>query len=368
MVRGDPLGAQADIPPDGAGEQVRVLEHDAEMAAQVGRVEFADVDAAHADRPALHIVEAQQGADQGSLARAGVAHNSEGLAGTDAEAHVAQHPVLALVGEPYLVELDRLRAGGKGPENRRRGDFDLRIEQAEDALGRSRGRLQKVVLLAQVLDGPEKPHAELEKRHQHAGRRGAFPDAEATIGEHQPQPEHGKELHRRKEPAVRDDGVLEGFHMGAIDPLELLRALPLAVEELEDRHAGQVLLEISVDACDGHADTAIALAGLAAERDGHYHHGRQDGCQRAGQRRVEFQHHREDKGQHEHIAENGDEARGQQFVESIHVGGDAGQHAPYGGAVIERQVEALKVRHQVAAQGEHGLLSGPLHEVGLREV
>ena len=54
----------------------------------------------------LHIVEAQQQIGQRGLAGAGMADNGDGLAGLNREADVLQHPFLAVVGEPDLVEFD----------------------------------------------------------------------------------------------------------------------------------------------------------------------------------------------------------------------------------------------------------------------
>ena len=50
------------------------------MAAQLQRVEIAHVDAADPDAAPLHVVEAQQQADERGLAGAGVAHHGDGLA------------------------------------------------------------------------------------------------------------------------------------------------------------------------------------------------------------------------------------------------------------------------------------------------
>ncbi len=62
--------------------------------------------AANADDAALHFVEAQQQTGNGGFASAGVADHRDGFAGLDAEADVAQHPVLIFIGEPDVVEFD----------------------------------------------------------------------------------------------------------------------------------------------------------------------------------------------------------------------------------------------------------------------
>ena len=90
---GDPVGAEADVLLDRAGEQERILQHDAEAAAQIVEIHVADVDAVDADRALLHVVEAQQQRDDRGLAGAGVADDGDGLAGFDGEGDVAENPV-----------------------------------------------------------------------------------------------------------------------------------------------------------------------------------------------------------------------------------------------------------------------------------
>ena len=59
---------------------------------------------------------------------------------------------------------------------------------------------------------------------------------------------------------------------------------------------------------------------------------------------------------------------GEQVVEHVDVGGDARHQAADRIAVVEGDVEPLQVRHQLAAQIEHGELAGVLHQVRLREL
>ena len=56
----DAGGAEADIGFDGAGEEERILEDDAELAAQILQLDFADVDAVEKDLAALNVVEAEK--------------------------------------------------------------------------------------------------------------------------------------------------------------------------------------------------------------------------------------------------------------------------------------------------------------------
>ena len=68
---------------------------------------LADVDAVDAEcARASDVVEPHQQVDERGLARAGRADHADPLAGLDVERHVAQHVLLAVVGEPDVVELD----------------------------------------------------------------------------------------------------------------------------------------------------------------------------------------------------------------------------------------------------------------------
>ena len=71
--------ARADVVGDRAGEQMHVLQHEAEEPAQIVERQIADVDAVHQDPPARHVVEAQQQVDERRLAGAGRADDADAL-------------------------------------------------------------------------------------------------------------------------------------------------------------------------------------------------------------------------------------------------------------------------------------------------
>ncbi len=82
---------------------------------------------------------------------------------------------------------------------------------------------------------------------------------------------------------------------------------------------------------------------------------------------VHLQHDADDAGEHEDVFEDRDHAGGEHFVQRVDVGGDAGDQAADGILVVEADVHALQMAEDLAAQIEHHLLPGPLHEVGLQE-
>ena len=83
---------------------------------------------------------------------------------------------------------------------------------------------------------------------------------------------------------------------------------------------------------------------------------------------VHSDHDGDDAGQHEDILENRDHAGGKHFVERVDIGGDAGYQAAYRVPVEKPDVHVLQMAENLAAEIEHHLLSGPLHEVGLDEL
>ncbi len=363
-----PGGPEANILGDGSGEQMRVLQNHAEIAAQVFDFEIADVDAADANRAALHFVESQQQAGEGGFPRAGVAHHGNGLARFDAEADVVQDPIFAVVGEPHVVEFHGCGRLRKGHGLSGRLDLNRGVQQLEHALGRGHGRLHDVVLFAQILDGAEKSHAVLEEGHHHADLESAAAHAESAVSQQQRQSQHSEKLGDGIEPAVGDDGVLVSFHVIAIDLLEFGAAARLAIEELQDGDAADMLLQIRIDAGDGHANPPIALLHGAPELHGHQHHQRHHRQQERGHARTQFEHRYDDEAQHQQVAQDHQQAGGEQLVKRVHVGGDARDQAAHRIVIVEGKVQSLQARHHFAPQVEHGFLPHPLHDELLAEV
>ena len=74
------------------------------------------------------------------------------------------------------------------------------------------------------------------------------------------------------------------------------------------------------------------------------------------------------EGEGEEVVDDGEDAGGEHFVDGVDVGGEAGDEAADGVRVEEADVHALHVAEDLAAQVEHDLLAGPLHQVGLDEL
>ncbi len=89
--------------------------------------------------------------------------------------------------------------------------------------------------------------------------------AEAAAPDDQRNGDGGEQIDGRIVERVGEDGVFEGDHVLAVDVFEVVVGALLAVEELHHAHAADVLLGEAVDAGDGGADAAEALADVVAE-------------------------------------------------------------------------------------------------------
>ena len=185
----DGFGAQADVGFERAGEEERVLQHDAELAAQFLHVQFANVDAVEQDLAALDVVEAQQELNGGGFAGAGVADDGDGLTGLDAEGDVAQDPIVfagigaAVIGEPDVAKFDFAAHEAEGASAAGDVGGQRLVEQREDALGGGHGRLQDVEFVAEVLNGLEEALRVLHEGDQHADRDRAGERSQAAVPE-----------------------------------------------------------------------------------------------------------------------------------------------------------------------------------------
>ena len=243
-----------------------------------------------------------------------------------------------------------------------------RVQQFEDALGAGHGRLQDVVLVAQVLDGPEKALRVLDEGDGGACRHQPAQSHAAALVEDDGHRHRTQEFHRRIKEAVRQDGVLVGFHVGGVDLFELAEAEIFMVEKLEHAHAGDVFLQVSVDARDGDANSPVGFAHGAAKRAGDHHDNGKYGEGEERQLVVHLQHDHHDGDQGEDIAENSHHAGGEQVVQHIHVRSDPRHQPAHGVAVKEAHLQALEVRKKLLAQVVHHALPHHLHGERLRKL
>ena len=88
LLIGGAGAAEGDVFADGSGEEGRLLEDDADLAAQGLQGGAADVDAVDQDAAGGRVVEAREQVDDGGFAGAGGAEQGDHLAGLDVEVDI----------------------------------------------------------------------------------------------------------------------------------------------------------------------------------------------------------------------------------------------------------------------------------------
>ena len=268
-----------------------------------------------------------------------------------------------------MIELNAIRSVA-GDRMRGAHDLRLRIHELEDALASRHCRLQDVVFVAQILDRPPEAQRELREHDEHAdGDRGRqMQHAETAAPDDERDGDRRKKIDRGVIERVGKDRVFEGDHVLAVDGFKVLVGALFAVEELHHAHAGDVFLRKAVDARNGGAHAAIALAHVVAEDARDDENQRQHGEGQQRQPPTDGEHDSGHDGEHEEVVHDGQNAVGEHVVDGVHVGGEARDQAADGMNVKEADMHALHVAEDVAAQIEHDLLAGPLHQVNLDEL
>ena len=103
LIRGVQL-AVADVVGHGSGEQMGILQHNAQRTAQGVLCDVLHVDAVVGDNALLHVVEAVDEVGDGGLARTGRAHKGDLLPGFGEQGHIVEHRLFPVVGEGHVVK------------------------------------------------------------------------------------------------------------------------------------------------------------------------------------------------------------------------------------------------------------------------
>src|SRR5216684_3882987 len=175
--------AEPDVRFNGAGKKKGILEHDAELAAEILQVNQANVLAVEEDLAALNVVKAEQEGDESGFASAGVSHDGDGLAGGYTERDIAQNPIFlgrlsdVTVAEPHVAKFNfaagMVERNGVGV----RIDRNRLVQKLEDALGGGHRGLEDVEFLAEVLNGTEKALSIHGKSRKNTETEGTVEDA-----------------------------------------------------------------------------------------------------------------------------------------------------------------------------------------------
>ena len=370
----------ANVVPHGTGEEVCVLQHHGERAAQVVLFDLLDVDAVVGDGALLHIVKAVDQVRNGRFARAGGTDERYLLTGFGKEVDVFQHVHLLVVAEGDVVEAHvalefnvckpAFNGAFPGPLVRAAGDFadfallvalhvdqryvafvDLRfrVDELEDAL-RARQRADKAVKELGSLHNRLAERARvLQKRRQRADIRAPENCQRRT--------RRGNRRIKRVAEIANDGHEHHGVgHCGGGGLAErfvlLLKHLGdrlFAAEHLDLALAFDHLFNIAVDLGERFLPFAKVEGRFSAELAHHEQHQREEHQHKHGQNGREHQHHDQYTGNADHARNQRGKTLPQHFAQRIRVVGKAAHDFAVGLRVEVAQGKLLQLRKHIHA-------------------
>ena len=330
--------AVADVLHHRAGEQVRILKHNAQRAAQVVLPDLVDVDAVVADLAILNVVKSVNQVGDGRLARAGRADERDLLPRRGVELDVVEHQLVVAVAEIDVIHhnialqltifgfarvlvrvLPRPEAGAAvafGDDavfvlfRVDEGDIAVVhlgrfIQQVKDALRARQRHDDGIGLLRNLIDWLVKALIQRQEGDQRADGQAEVAAGGQQAADH--RAEHIAQVahrHRQRHDGVGDAvGVVGALTEGIVELLEAREILFLVAEDLDDLLAVHHLLDIAVDPAQilllGDEEPPGALDALDGER-----HRRGDHEQRDDQQRHVEDNHRGHDAHNRHNAGN----------------------------------------------------------------
>ncbi len=218
-------------------EQENILQHDADLPAQVFQPEVPDVGVVKADLPGADIIEARDQAGQGGLAHAGRPHQCDDAVGRDLQVDLLQHRVALTVTEVHVAERQgAARTAGQCDRVRGLRHLRLLLQQLGHPVTAGQRLLNALPRAAQHAHGLVEEIQIKEKRHQ-------VGDGESLL-ESQPPAEvdHHNGAQRRSE----IDERFKGRHQ----PQRLQERIPVAVDMRTDAQRLAFLLGECLDLPD----------------------------------------------------------------------------------------------------------------------
>ena len=215
----------ADILEHRSMEQIRVLQHHADLSAEVPRIELADVDAVDPNHATGHVVKARDQVHDRRLSTTGRTHQANQLAGRHIEAHTAQHLTNAVVAKHHVVErhaaVHRLQLNRLGDV----AHFRLGVQHLEHPVCRCRRAVDRAGHLPDHVDRRQKHRRIEEERNERSHGQMRPTPQQPGHRKHPDRDRHGVNAQHEQRPERRPRGV---------DPVELGRHILVAFAEASD--------------------------------------------------------------------------------------------------------------------------------------
>ena len=148
---------------------------------------------------------------------------------------------------------------------------------------------------------------------------------------------------------------------------ELAGLALLLNEDLDHRHARDVLLKESIDPGDRCPDPTVTPSNLALEDHGGREEQGNDRQTDECQTPVEPEHQDHDSEQRDEVSKDVHDARREQVVEHIDIRCHPGNDPSDRSTVEVGEIETLDMTEDLDAQVEHDLLTRPVGHIGLRK-
>ncbi|OQC54599.1 MAG: hypothetical protein BWX54_02189 [Verrucomicrobia bacterium ADurb.Bin018] len=311
----------ADVLRHRAREQERHLRHHSQPPAVILQVKTADIATIDQDAPLLKLVEARDELGHRALARAGVPHHCQVLAGADLQAEVAQHLFSLLVMERDVVEHNPAgeRWHGFGGGLHHRGG---RVNQREHAFRSRKPILDRGPEGGQVHDGEKEAVEAEDEQVPGAYRHHPFNHAVPARQHHHRGSDHRQRVKRGEDHRERQSTFHVHLVRGLVGIAELLVDAAFLPEILGYRDAADGLFDGGVHVGHGaHALTGDTASDGAVRQPQHKH----DGHQREHVQRQPPLNGQQHNGQDERFDEHAGHIRDQrhQFAKIARIRGDA---------------------------------------------
>ncbi len=239
--------AVGDVGADGVGEQERLLEHHAQLPAQVDQPQVGQRDPAQAQLARLGVVEPRQQQPDRGLPRARRPDERERLARRDGQTDAVEHRLAPRVAERDAVQLDRQRPWRQRGRVRRVDDVGLGLDDVVHPLDARPGQLRRHDQRPQQPGRPDQPGDVGGERQERAEADRAGQGHPAAEADHPDLPQRGQREQHRVEPG-RHPGRPQALAVQppgpALQRRDLARLLP---EPLDDPDAGDGLLDLLGD-------------------------------------------------------------------------------------------------------------------------
>ena len=304
---------------DGAAEQEHVLQHLPDGTAQGFHGKLRDVLPVDEDLPALNLVIADKEREDRRLTGARGTDEGARFPRRHHKGDTPQNPVVALIGEPHVAELNLPAHLTDVDGARQVAHLGRDVQQVEDALAGGECLLQAVELVGEVLNRVEEVREVEVERDDHTRRERERHAEEEGHGD-------GEHIQKGNKGAV-DTERHDHTVAGAAEPLVLRTHLErfelLPVKDLNELHARQILAEEGIELRNTAALGAEEFRHMAAEEQGGHEHGddEQQHDEREAPRNEQHDGVHPDDGQN--VPEHIDEDVREEVGERRRIGGDA---------------------------------------------